>query len=372
MKFRIVWLLVVLVIFVCSCDKRQTKTADQITLAIDSIMIAVVDTAGFNGSILVSKNGAIVYQRNFGFSNYDTKEKLNDSSLFELCSISKQFTAMAIMMLKERGLLSYDDNVKKYLPELPYEGMTIRHFLTHTSGIPDYEAEFNKSWDPKKIAFNDDLIKILTKNKPSALFKPGEKREYSNTAYALLASIIERVSKKKYGQFLKENIFNPLNLKRTRVYNTRRSWEILPNYAYGYVYADSLKKFILPDSLKKFHFVFTLDGIVGDGTVNSTASDLFRWDQSLYTEKLVRKNTLDEAFTSTHLKNEPFDYGFGWVISRDSVLGKFVHHSGGWPGYSTYIRRYIDRNDCIIILSNNEGKGMKSAFKEIEKRLKNN
>jgi CubicO group peptidase (beta-lactamase class C family) len=250
--------------------------------------------------------------------------------------------------------------------------MTIRHFLTHTSGVPDYMDEFNKGWDPDKIAFNNDIIKLLVKNKPKVLFKPGEKWEYSNTAYALLASIIERISGKSYGAFLAENIFTPLQLKRTRVYNTRRSTnEIIPNYAYGYVYADSLKKFMLPDSIKNLRVVFTLDGIVGDGTVNSTTGDLFLWDQSLYGEKLVKKNTLNEAFTPVKLNDGTFhEYGFGWAIAKDSVLGKFVHHSGGWPGYATYIRRYIDRNDCVILLTNNEGKGRRSAFKEIEKRMK--
>jgi CubicO group peptidase (beta-lactamase class C family) len=123
--------------------------------------------------------------------------------------------------------------------------------------------------------------------------------------------------------------------------------------------------------LKDFHVVYTLDGIVGDGTVNSTTGDLFLWDQSLYTEKFVKKNTLGDAFTPVKLKDgKSHDYGFGWSISKDSVLGKFVHHSGGWPGYSTYIRRYIDHNNCIIVLTNNQGKGMRSAVKEITKRLK--
>ena len=372
MKFRISGLLVVAVLFVVSCDKRKDTQSNPLALSIDSVMKSVADTAGFNGNVLVSKNGVIVYQGSFGYSNFDSKERLNDSSLFELASVSKQFTAMAIMILKERGLLSYDDNVKKFIPELPYEGMTIRHFLTHTSGIPDYMDEFDKGWDPKKIAFNDDMIKLLAKNKPPVLFKPGEKWEYSNTAYALLASIIERVSKKSYSEFLAESIFHPLHLKRTRVYNTRRSsTELIPNYAYGYVYSDSLKRFILPDSLKAYHVVYTLDGIVGDGTVNSTTGDLYTWDQSLYTEKLVKKNTLDEAFTPARLNDGAIhQYGFGWGIAKDSVAGKFVHHGGGWPGYSTYIRRYIDRKDCIIILSNNEGKGMRSAIKEVEKRLK--
>ena len=372
MKFGIVWLGALLIISLMCCDKRQSLSSDPLALSLDSVMASIADTARFNGCILVSRKGTVIYQNSFGYSNFDTKEKLNDSSLFELASVSKQFTAMAIMMLNERGLLRYDDDVKKYLPELPYEGMTIRHFLNHTSGIPDYMDEFGKGWDPGKIAFNDDLIKLLAKNKPAVLFKPGEKWEYSNTAYACLASIIERVSKKSYGEFLAENIFKPLGLTRTRVFNTRRSsTEVIPDYAYGYVYSDSLKKFILPDSLKSFHVVYTLDGIVGDGTVNSTTPDLFLWDQALYTEKLVKKNTLEEAYTPGKLNDGSFShYGFGWSIDKDSVMGKYVHHSGGWPGYATYIRRYLDRNDCIIVLTNNEGKGMRGAVREIVKRLK--
>jgi len=371
MKFRPTWLFTVLLFFVLSCDQRQGDQSDPLTLSLDSVMQSAADTAQFNGNVLVSRGGKVIYQRSFGYANYETREKLNDSSLFELASVSKQFTAMAIMMLKERGLLNYDDPVTKYIPELPYRGMTIRHFLTHTSGIPDYMDEFNKDWDPKKIAFNDDLIKLLAKNKPPVLFKPGDQWQYSNTAYALLASTIERVSKKSYSDFLSENIFKPLHLKRTRVYNTRRSsTEIIPNYAYGYVYSDSLRKFILPDSLKHFQVVYTLDGIVGDGTVNSTTGDLFLWEQSLYTERLVKKKTLDEAFTPAKLNNGTLhNYGFGWSLAQDSVLGKFVHHGGGWPGYATYIRRYLDHHDGLIVLTNNEGKGMRSAIKGMEKRL---
>jgi len=374
MKLRIAYLFTLILFSAASCDQRQENQPKLLALAIDSVMQSLADSAQFNGNVLVSKNNKIIYQKSFGYSNFSTREKLNDSSLFELASVSKQFTAMAIMILKERGLLGYEDDVQKYISELPYKGMTIRHFLTHTSGIPDYMEEFDKGWDPKKIAFNDDMIALFAKKKPPVLFKPGEKWEYSNTAYAMLATIIERTSKKSYSEFLKENIFDPLQLKRTRVYNTRRSSsETIPNYAYGFVYADSLKKLVLPDSLKKFHVVYTLDGIVGDGTVNSTTGDLFLWDQSLYTEKLVKKETLDEAFNPVKLNNgSTHAYGFGWGITKDSVMGKIIHHSGGWPGYITNIRRYIDLKDCIILLSNNEGKGMRTALKEVGKRLKKN
>jgi CubicO group peptidase (beta-lactamase class C family) len=368
MKF---YLPLIACLLLIGCAPKEIQQAESSTAIFDSVFQSHADTAKFNGNVLISKNGKVIYQKSFGYANYDTKEMLNDSSLFELASVSKEFTAMGIMILKEQGKLSYDDDVRKYIPEIPYEGMTIRHFLTHTSGIPAYEDEkFFEGWDTKKIVHNDDVVKQLAKVKPPALFKPGEKWEYSNMAYALLATIIERVSGKTYGGFLKENIFTPLSMNRTRVYNTRRSGEVIPNYAYGFVYSDSLKKFSLPDSLKEYYYVITLDGIYGDGVVNSTTGDLFKWDQALYTEKLVKKATLDEAFTPVKLNSDStYQYGFGWFIAQDSTLGKVVQHSGGWPGYGTYIKRFIDENDCIIILTNNGGYGRKSVIAEVTKRL---
>lgn len=356
---------------VAACSTPEKKTQDPLVASIDSVMQSVVDTAQFNGNVLVARNGEVIYQKSFGTTNYYTGEKLNDSSLFELASVSKAFTAMAIMMLKEQGKLSYDDDVTKYLPELPYKGMTIRHFLTHTSGIPDYgDVMLKDKWDLKKIAHNDDIIAAFSRQKPPVVFNPGEKWEYSNTAYAMLATIVQRVSGKSYGDFLAEKIFTPLDMKRTRTYNTRREGEVIDNYAYGFVYSDSLKRFVLPDSLKEYYYVYTLDGIEGDGIVNSTTGDLFKWDRALYTDKLVSKASIEEAFTSGKLNNDSLhNYGFGWFLASDSLHGKIVRHSGGWPGYRTNLVRFIDHGDCIVILTNNDGKGRPTALREITKRL---
>jgi CubicO group peptidase (beta-lactamase class C family) len=353
-----------------ACSTVETKK-DPLAASIDSIVQAAADTARFNGNILFARDGKVIYQKSFGLANFDTKEALNDSSLFELASVSKQFTAMGIMMLKERGQLKYEDDVRKYIPELPYEGMTIRHFLTHTSGIPDY-MEMGTGWDPDRIGYNNDIVAWLTKAKPAVLFKPGEKWEYSNTAYAMLATIIGRVSGKPYGEFLNDNIFDPLKMTRTRTYNTRRSTgEIIPNYAFGFVYSDSLKKFMLPDSLEEYRVVYTLDGIEGDGIVNSTTGELFKWNEALYTEQLVADSTLAEAFTPVGLSDgSTYPYGFGWFLRTDSTLGHIVSHTGGWPGYGTLIVRYIDRKDCLIILTNNDGYARRLISEEIGKRLK--
>jgi CubicO group peptidase (beta-lactamase class C family) len=354
------------------CSVQENNVDDNLVLSLDSVLQSVVDTARFNGNILVSKNGKVVYQKSFGYSNFDTKDLLNDSSLFELASVSKQFTAMGIMILKERGQLAYEDDIRKYIPELPYENITIRHLLNHTSGLPYYEDEkFFADWDRKRIVFNDDIISLLAKNKSPLIFKTGDRWEYSNTGYALLASIIERVSKKTYAEFLNENIFTPLEMKRTRVYNTRRSKkEIIPNYAFGFVYSDSLKRFMLPDSLREYYYVITLDGVQGDGVVNSTTIDLAKWDAALYSEKLVKKNTFEEALMPAKLNNDStYQYGFGWFLATDSLAGRVAQHSGGWPGYGTHIKRFLDKRNCIIILSNNGGYGRKTLLKEIGKRL---
>jgi CubicO group peptidase (beta-lactamase class C family) len=355
----------------CSASK---KTGDPFIASIDSVMNSVVDTARFNGNVLVARNGEIVYQKSFGASNFYTSEMLNDSSVFELASVSKAFTAMAIMMLKEKGKLSYEDDVRRYIPELPYEGMTIRHFLTHTSGIGEYEQllleEGWEGWDPKKIATNDDIIAAFAKQKPPVLFKPGEKWEYSNTAYALLATIVQRVSGKSFGEFLSENIFVPLDMKHSRIYKTRRSGEVLPNYAYGFLYRNN--KYVLPDSLKDYHYVYALDGIEGDGVINSTTGDLFKWDKALYADKLVSKATLEEAFTPATVEGDTVHhYGFGWFIENDPTLGKIVRHTGSWPGYRNLIMRFVDRGDCIIVLTNTENPSARTTVgNELKKRLK--
>ena len=312
----------------------------------------------FNGNILVAEKGKPIYQQSLGYADYNTKRMLNDSSVFELASVSKQFTAMGIMILKDRKLLSYENNIKKYFPQLPYDNITIRNLLTHTSGIPSYEDQFEKSWDRKKIAFNKDIIDMLSQRKDTLFFKPGTKWKYSNTGYALLASIIEKVSGMSYKDFMAVNIFQPLGMNHTFIYNSRRTTNKFPdNYALGFVYSDSLKRYILPDELPAFDMVYYLDGIVGDGCVNSTIGDLFKWDRALNSNRLVSKASLDEML-SPLVQTSPTDstsfYGFGVSVQPRSEKGKIISHTGGWPGYRTLLMRRTGMDETIIILSNSE------------------
>ncbi len=315
------------------------------------------DYFGFNGNVLFAKGGKVLYRQHLGYADYNTKRMLNDSSVFELASLSKQFTAMGIMILKEKEQLSYDDNLKKFFPGLPYDNITIWHLLTHTSGLPEYETQFEKNWDHKKIAHNKDVIDMLKQANDTLFFKPGSKWRYSNTGYAILAAIIEKTSGMDYNKFMAKYIFQPLGMTNTFIYNTRRTDGKIPaNYALGFIYSDSLKRFILPDSLPRFDFVYYLDGIVGDGCVNSTVDDLLKWDRALYANKLVSKESLNEML-SPLVQESPRDstvfYGFGLMIQTTSSRGKVISHTGGWPGYGTLIDRWPDIDETLIMLSNN-------------------
>ncbi|ESU22900.1 penicillin-binding protein, beta-lactamase class C [Flavobacterium enshiense DK69] len=321
---------------------------------IDSLLTVMHKNEKLNGSVLIAEKGKVIYKHSFGYSNEETKQELDENSIFELASCSKQFTAMAIMMLKENGRLNLDDNISKFIPELAnYKDITIRNLLNHTGGLPDYMVLMDSLFDKSKIATNKDIISIFSKNQPKIVFEPNTKYEYSNTGYALLASIIEKASGQTFADYLQKKIFTPLKMTKSFVYTRRYSPKKVDNYAFGYVYSDSLKKYFLPDSLTETNMVIWLDGIVGDGCVNSTVNDLLKWDRALYTNKLLSKEGMAELFQVATLNDKSkTKYGFGWAIDDNADFGKIVSHSGGWPGYVTYIDRHITNDKTIIILQN--------------------
>ncbi len=337
------------VFFACS------KESDQRIPSLDQFLQSQAQFNKFNGNVLVAEKGKVIFQKSFGYANFDTKELLNDTSVFELASVSKQFTAMGILMLKKEGKLSLNDSLRKFFPELPYHNITIHQMLTHISGLPDYMEAMDPKWDHKKISFNGDMISFLAKEKPALYFKPSTKWEYSNTAYAILASIIEKVSGQSYNDFLTKNIFGPLKMTHTRVYNTRRSGERLTNYAYGYTWSDSLSRYVLPDSLKNMDVVYYLDGIEGDGTINSTTGDLLKWDIALTNKTILDEGSIKEMRKEQSLVDTVGKayYGYGVMLAKND-FGRVIQHSGGWPGYHTMLAHYPETDRTIIVLSNNE------------------
>ncbi|MBK8499121.1 MAG: beta-lactamase family protein [Flavobacteriales bacterium] len=310
----------------------------------------------FNGAALVFDGGKVVYQGAFGIRCIDPVDSLDVNSQFRLASVSKQFTAMAIMILKEQGKLRYDQDVRDFIPELPYEGITIRHLLHHVSGLPFYEKLMDETWktdlpfdDPARYTNgNADVVKLFAEMKPPLDFTPGEKWQYSNAGYNLLGTIVARASGMSFADYTQEYIFDPAGMTHTVMYDFVIGPDPkMPDRAYGFQLGWNRTDRSPADS----HY---LNHGQGEDGVYSTVGDMLKWDRLLYTEKLVSKATLEEAFTPAVLNNgERTDYGFGWFIQRSPTGKRMVQHSGGWLSFSTYIYRGIEEDKCFVLLANN-------------------
>lgn len=328
------------------------------TKAIDSL---VNNQKNFSGVILVANNGKPVYYQAKGYREFAGKMPLSRNDVFELASVSKQFTAMIIIMLKEKNKLDYDDLVEKYL-NIPYKGISIRHLLTHTSGLPDYQEIMDKHWDKTKVASNKEIIEYLNQYAPPKLFEPGNKYEYSNTGYVLLASVAENVSGEDFIELCRKWIFTPLKMKSTDI-RTLAEKAALKNMAIGHIYVQKRNDFIRADSFPSSNYTIWLGNRKGPGRVSSTAADLLKWDRALYSNRLVKQSTLEEAFQPMKLNDGSLsNYGFGWELPKPSM----VMHTGDNPGYATRIVRYLDQKKTIIILSNNAFQGQGELVTQIE------
>lgn len=299
---------------------------------IDNLIRTLVRREQFNGSILVADHGRVILQGGYGIADVKRNVTFTGDTPVYLASLSKQCTAMAVMMLAEQHKLSYSDTLSTYFPEFPpyAQKVTIRHLLNHTSGVPDYVS----LGLTHPGLTNADVVNALLK-KPSPDFMAGEQFEYSNSNYVLLALIIEKVTRQSYAQFLRQRIFAPLRMERTFVYTQGRSSQIR---AHGY---------------NRFGDDYDYDLLTyGEGGIYSSVRDMFKWDRALYTEKLVKQATLREAFTPGKLNDGSFTkYGFGWGVSE--LNGNPVYsHAGRYGGFNTYIKRFPNEQSTIIFLTN--------------------
>ena len=324
------------------------------TVVFDKYMQVQTDLYQFNGNVLVAKNGKVIYKQSFGYADYDTKIKLDSNSIFDCGSIAKEFTAVGILMLKDKGLISYSDTIRKFFPELPYPKITIQQLLTHSSGMPDGFGLITKFFDHNKIASNADMIRLLASEKPAAYFKPGEDLMYSGTAFILLASIIEKISGQSYNAFMDENIFKPLGMNYTKVVNGPRSVEKIPGFAYGFVYSEELKKYVRADSMQT-GWTSYLSGFTGEGMIITTTGDLLKWDRAQKLHSLLTEATQQEM-VSTQFEKKTFPFvrfGYGIRVGKND-LGNYVFHNGSFPGYVGMLIRYTDDDVTIAVLSNNQ------------------
>ena len=317
----------------------------------------------FSGQVLVGQKDSIVFLKSYGLANYETKEAFNDSTRYQIASLSKQFTASAILLLQERKQLDIDSSFASYYQEFPYKDITIRHLLNHTSGLPKFYPKMTDDLDHSVVNGNEVIVEMLKTGKYEVEFEPGSKWQYCDISYCLLASLIEKLTGESYGNFLKKNLFNPANMRSTTAEHTTdiRSIEG-ENLAMGYIYDDSLDAFKRADEQPKFDYVFWLGGFYGDGSVVTSVKDLFKWRNALERGKPLSKNIVNLLSEAQSLKDgEPSIgwgkvYALGWYIVDESygIRGKAIEHPGGHAGFRSRMTMALDGNLTIIVLANME------------------
>jgi D-alanyl-D-alanine carboxypeptidase len=290
-------------------------------------------------SLAVVRGGEVVLARGYGMANVELSVPATPESVYELASVSKQFTATAIMLLVEDGKLGLDDPITDRLPNLPeaWGGITLRNLLNHTSGIRDFYG--TKRLSLRNDYANDELVKFVS-DLPLE-FPPGEKWAYSNTNYLLVGMIIEKAGGKPLAEFLAERIFRPLGMTATRINDTLA---VIPYRATGYVRHGS--------NLRIRDFISPTLRATGAGGIVSSVLDLAKWDAALNSDKLLKRSVLRQMWTPAKLKNgQATWYGFGWEVGEENGH-KFVGHTGGIPGFSAHISRYADDKLTVIVLAN--------------------
>ncbi len=290
-------------------------------------------------ALLVSRAGKIVQAEGFGLANVELQVPVKPETIFQSGSVGKQFTATAVMMLVEEGKVGLDDPLTKYFPGAPasWNEVTVRELLSHTAGLGDYpdKFEFRKDWT------EDELLKMV-EGIPLA-YPPGTKWDYSNLGFLTLGILVHRVTGEFYGDFLQQRIFQPLGMQTTRIISEA---DIVPNRAAGYR--------LVKGELKNQEWVAPMVNTTADGSLYFSVLDLAKWDAALYTEKLLKRSSLDQMWTPAKLKDgQPSKegYGFGWFIGERHGH-RVISHDGAWQGFKTAIARYVNDQLTVVVLAN--------------------
>lgn len=324
----------------------QSSSPDSISAKVDQAVQAELEHQKIPGvSLGVMRGGRIIKAKGYGLANVELAVPVTPRSIFQTGSVGKQFTATAVMMLVEQGRVGLDDSIAKYFPEAPsaWKGVTVRHLLTHTSGIPDYggeESTMSKGvLDFRRDYTEDELVRTFAAMPMD--FAPGEQFRYSNTGYVLLGVLIHRVTGEFYGDFLQQRIFRPLGMTSTRIISEA---DIVPDRSSGYR--------LVNGQLRNQEWVAPTLNTTADGALYTNVLDLAKWDAALYTEKLLKRASLDQMWTPVRLNGgKTYPYGFGWRIA--SVNGhRLLGHGGAWQGFTMSISRYVDDRLTIVVFTN--------------------
>ncbi|SDP99549.1 CubicO group peptidase, beta-lactamase class C family [Mucilaginibacter sp. OK268] len=319
------------------------KNADK---KIDEVMKELHRTRGFNGNVLVAKKGKIVYENAIGWADYLHRDSLKLSSQFELASVTKTMTSTAILMLMERGKLTLNDDVKKFFPDFPYDGVTIRLLLTHRSGMMNYvyfidEIYRSQHLNQKKGLTNAEAMKMIADYKPRPFNVPNKRFLYNNSNFMVLGAIIEKVSGVSYADFMKQNVFAPASMVHTHVYS-KAVYDKIPVDVVGHDRGQW--RYSVAQNF--------LDGPVGDKGIYSTVGDLFLFDRALRAGRLLKQATLDSAYVPRNpMVHGHFSYGYGWRTFT-APGQQVIYHTGWWHGFRHIYLRDMKNDITIVLLTN--------------------
>ncbi|MGP2570382.1 serine hydrolase domain-containing protein [Ornithobacterium rhinotracheale] len=319
---------------------------------IKNINIGATNPA-FNGTVLVAHKGKLIFEESYGVSNRAIGLKNTPKTPTQIASITKTFTGTSVLWLEQRGFLDIKDPVQKYIWEFPYADITIEHLLSHRSGLPEYLKFSPRYWNSSEPMYNESLLSMFSTRKFGLKFAPGTSFDYCNSNFAMLALLIERITKMPYKEFVNQYIFEPLNMQNSFVYD--------PMDTYNFSFAKSYKA-----NFSDFNNTFQ-DGVYGDKGIFTTVEDLYRWDRALYKNDFINEKFKQDAFTPTRDWSVAKNYGLGWRIKCYPNGEKYVYHTGWWHGYQGIFARYIKDDFTIIILSNRYISGISKNSEEIYK-----
>ncbi len=308
-------------------ENRQLDATDQKLIASsEQFFRQTLLRSRFNGAIMVTRAGKIIFEQYNGLKEITRGLPIDSTTAFHLASVSKTFTAMAVLKLWEEGVLDIDQPVANYLLNFPFKQITVRNLLNHRSGLPNYlHFVENLGWDSKRVLSNQDLLDLMVlKSHQLRTGRPNAYFDYCNTNYAMLALIVEKVSNLSFGEYLYQNFFRPLGMEHSFVFKMEDADRVLPSFKFNN---------------QKEPFTF-LDAVYGDKNIYSTPRDLMKWDQALASGTLFSSKTLEEAFKGySYEKKGVRNYGLGWRLNEIPSGKKFIYHNGWWHGNNTVFIR---------------------------------
>ena len=359
-------LLILLPVFMTSCGETETvvqsvksslKEASCLTVRakpfltfkyrqekqwIDTTVQKLADGNEISGVLLVAEKEGVIFRKSYGRARYKSREEISVNDRFQLASVSKMITATAVLQLIDRGKISLDDKAVRYIPELPYNNITVRHLLQHTSGLPNYVYLAENYWDRSLTLTMKDVASMFRILGLSLDFTPGYRHKYCNTNYVLLALIVERVSKMKFADYLAKNIFSPSGMKDARVVSLRDTAQlrVCGHMPLGRGFVEKPLDY--------------LDNVAGDKGIYMTANDLFLFDRALFSGKLISKRTMNMAFTpfENPARFRKCNYGLGFRVREKQNGQKVIYHFGWWKGFKSYYMHDLETGKAVICLNN--------------------